>query len=1330
MKEVSPFRRLLLIIGIVALSTGPMMIPRVAAGWGWDSTTKFTLGERAAQGPAIVYDPGIGKVIMAWIGTDTSYSVNVIQSSDMKTWTDKRTLSGTSGSASCTEPPDMVVVNNQIYLAYLQVDMTGATGSICNANHLYVIHSSDGKSWSSPPTLITSTPVCTDVQGCSSWNQMSGGSITYDTTNNRFVAAAMKVANSCNPPSGGCPDLFNLYTYTSPDGTSWAEQPFNASPPSTNVRPDIKFINGQYFLTYNSGSNGNANIETSTDLITWNVGSIPPLQSAHTFRISYNPSEALYHLTWQGTDFSNQINDAISSDGLNYPTKYVFESTQDEPSEAWNPITKTLITAWTGTDCCGGGSLNVMQYVGFNPTAGNDAIYIPPNQPQQTGTATATDTQDSYVDQVNSNSNYGTSGNLYAMNQVACHQCGTVNDLEHAYLQFSLPSLPPGAQISKATVNVYQLIAWVGGSINLQFWAASSSWSESGITWNNAPGGMTGSNVVFNGITDCKCTKSFDLTNLVKSWYNGQLANNGIWVEETVSGNPTFYWSFYSKEGSTTNPPSITVTYTYYNPAPPIIPTTMCVGQTAPIAITMQNTGISSWIPASSNPNNPYRLGSLSPPGNNNWGPSRVDLTGTVASGTQYTFSFTATAPGAPGTYSFQWKMVQDPGQYFGQPTTNVQINVVACTLSVSSNPSSVPADGVSASSITIQTVNNQASVPISLSTTLGTLSASPCTTGTGGACSITATSSSAGSATITATATGYASGSTSVTFVKPLDFNLTASPATQTVNAGSTATFAVTAFSTNGAGGNVNLSISAPAAVSCSTNPSSLSMPPSPATAALTCSSSTAGEYSVTITGTSGLKVHSTSVNLIVGLSLYFRDNFTYSSTSQMTTAGWSVSTPSQASVGGGLLTLVNNQQAGSQATWTNVPTGLGNWTIALGAEWVGQSAGTFQLNAWTAKHSYIWHADGWPSFTPQYVLYRDGQILIKVNGYTPQLNVWHTLRMDMRGSVLSLYFDGKLITTYTETDPGTTLTQFGPAAGYGSTDSFNFVEVSGFSFHDDFTYITTSAMSSAGWSISTPPGYAGYATVSGGLLTLVNDGTRAASTTWTSVPPGVADWTISAGEEWVGGSYGTLQVNAWTAQHSYVWHADGYPTYLQYILYRDGQFVRQINGYTPQLNVWHTLRIDMRGGVLSLYFDGSLITTYAETDPSTSLTQFSPAEGWKSTVSIDFIQASRIDTSRFDFGMSANSTSVSFNSGSTSSSTINLNSLTGSSGTVSLVTLVLSPGLTMTFNQPRVSVISSGTTSSKITFSSSTKGTYYVTLTASDGIQFHSTTLVVTVQ
>src|SRR5205807_2589690 len=153
---------------------------------------------------------------------------------------------------------------------------------------------------------------------------------------------------------------------------------------------------------------------------------------------------------------------------------------------------------------------------------------------------------------------------------------------------------------------------------------------------------------------------------------------------------------------------------------------------------------------------------------------SRIDLTSSVSPNQQYTFSFTITAPMTPGTYNFQMQMVQELVTWFGDKTPNVQVTVNACPLSASSNPGTVPADGQTSSTITVQTPTNRANVPISLTTNLGSLSSSTCTTGTGGSCSVTITSTSGGTATITASSTGYLSATTTVAFTA---ITLSASP-------------------------------------------------------------------------------------------------------------------------------------------------------------------------------------------------------------------------------------------------------------------------------------------------------------------------------------------------------------------------------------------------------------------------------------------------------------------------------------------------------------------------------------------------------------------------
>jgi hypothetical protein len=108
-------------------------------------------------------------------------------------------------------------------------------------------------------------------------------------------------------------------------------------------------------------------------------------------------------------------------------------------------------------------------------------------------------------------------------------------------------------------------------------------------------------------------------------------------------------------------------------------------GQAASVSVTMKNIGTATWVPTGANP---YRLGSQNPQDNTNWGLGRVNLTNSVPPGSQYTFSFTVTAPSTPGTYNFQWRMVQELVQWFGDYTPNVVVNVV--DFNVSASPSSL----------------------------------------------------------------------------------------------------------------------------------------------------------------------------------------------------------------------------------------------------------------------------------------------------------------------------------------------------------------------------------------------------------------------------------------------------------------------------------------------------------------------------------------------------------------------------------------------------------------------------------------------------------------
>jgi RHS repeat-associated protein len=98
---------------------------------------------------------------------------------------------------------------------------------------------------------------------------------------------------------------------------------------------------------------------------------------------------------------------------------------------------------------------------------------------------------------------------------------------------------------------------------------------------------------------------------------------------------------------------------------------TMTAGQTYAVWVRMKNIGSNTWTTQGA-----YSLGSQNAQDNTTWGMGRVALPSSVASGSEVTFNFTVTAPSTPGTYNFQWRMVQDGVEWFGAFSPNVSITV------------------------------------------------------------------------------------------------------------------------------------------------------------------------------------------------------------------------------------------------------------------------------------------------------------------------------------------------------------------------------------------------------------------------------------------------------------------------------------------------------------------------------------------------------------------------------------------------------------------------------------------------------------------------------
>ncbi len=95
-------------------------------------------------------------------------------------------------------------------------------------------------------------------------------------------------------------------------------------------------------------------------------------------------------------------------------------------------------------------------------------------------------------------------------------------------------------------------------------------------------------------------------------------------------------------------------------------------GDTFNVSIVFQNTSDITWSESSL-----YHIGSQSPQDNFYWGTNRLYLPGDVAPGEQVTITATLSAPVDEGLYAFQWQMVQDGVEWFGEKSELVYFPVL-----------------------------------------------------------------------------------------------------------------------------------------------------------------------------------------------------------------------------------------------------------------------------------------------------------------------------------------------------------------------------------------------------------------------------------------------------------------------------------------------------------------------------------------------------------------------------------------------------------------------------------------------------------------------------
>jgi hypothetical protein len=105
------------------------------------------------------------------------------------------------------------------------------------------------------------------------------------------------------------------------------------------------------------------------------------------------------------------------------------------------------------------------------------------------------------------------------------------------------------------------------------------------------------------------------------------------------------------------------------------VPTQVSPGASFSVEITLHNMGDTDWSQADG-----YFLGSENPQDNFTWSTNRIGMENeaVVLPSQSYTFTATLVAPTEEGTYPFQWRMLQDAVEWFGETSENIEMDVVA----------------------------------------------------------------------------------------------------------------------------------------------------------------------------------------------------------------------------------------------------------------------------------------------------------------------------------------------------------------------------------------------------------------------------------------------------------------------------------------------------------------------------------------------------------------------------------------------------------------------------------------------------------------------------
>ncbi len=151
--------------------------------------------------------------------------------------------------------------------------------------------------------------------------------------------------------------------------------------------------------------------------------------------------------------------------------------------------------------------------------------------------------KDTFLSSSRPNSNFGGSTNLRMGWESGIY------DAMRPMIQFDLNGIPSNATIRSATLYIYLFQAIPSNDSNMGFRAqfVRSSWSEGGVTWNNA-NYLGGTALPLEDSNSAVGWKSTDVTSLVHTWQSGSQPNHGLIITGDEVPNDNRSRNFASKE--------------------------------------------------------------------------------------------------------------------------------------------------------------------------------------------------------------------------------------------------------------------------------------------------------------------------------------------------------------------------------------------------------------------------------------------------------------------------------------------------------------------------------------------------------------------------------------------------------------------------------------------------------------------------------------------------------------------------------------------------------------------------------------------------------------